>query len=438
MTSVKNQPQTATVASGEPAQRTDALAAGRCARNDEPAGRLGLLYVPKRTANPLTCENVYQPKFASSDLIDSAAALFNQDEAAGQFARFITVSPGTVQLSTHEVGSILSSTQIPFDRLPDREESNRLASNEFWTANEPDSPRGTVKQWTERSRARMVKSICELDLSDWLKPGVLPALVTLTLPGDWLRYAPDAASWHRLIKIFRQRYQRAWGEPLRGIYKREFQGRGAPHAHIFMVPPLGKAVNGMIFRDWLSLTWAEVVGASGDEFRKHRAAGTGIDYAEAVNMRDPRRLAVYFLKSGELATSKHSAKAYQNVAPAQWLEGEKASAGRFWFIWGLEKKKTSVEISNDDWIQARRILRNWYRSKRLTKKVSRPRQRFDTATGELVRTFSRKTTVRRELFKGANGGWVSVNFGPGFASDLARALALLHTACDALHIKDVT
>ena len=64
-----------------------------------------------------------------------------------------------------------------------------------------------------------------------------------------------------------------------------------------------------------------------------------------------------------------------------------------------------------------RILRRWYRAKRLAKRVRR--QRIDQATGRVT---YRTTTVRKKLFF-ANRGFVTVNDGPAMASQLARYLS---------------
>ena len=53
------------------------------------------------------------------------------------------------------------------------------------------------------------------------------------------------------------------------------------------------------FRRWLSITWADIVAhPDPEQRRKHRAAGTGVDYAEGIRLTDPRRMAVYFAKYG--------------------------------------------------------------------------------------------------------------------------------------------
>ena len=123
-----------------------------------------------------------------------------------------------------------------------------------------------------------------------------------------------------------KRYQRAWGEPLRGPWKKEFQRRGAPHFHISTTPPMGFTTvtgkNGetveVDFRHWLSLTWADIVDhPDTEQYRRHVAAGTGVDYAQGLTLTDPRRMAVYFAKyevSGD--------KEYQHRVPSEWLHTE--------------------------------------------------------------------------------------------------------------------
>jgi hypothetical protein len=69
------------------------------------------------------------------------------------------------------------------------------------------------------------------------------------------------------------------------------------------------------FRRWLSITWADIVAhPDHEELRKHRAAGTGVDYAEGIRLNDPRRMAVYFAKYGTTGR-----KDYQHHVPREWL-----------------------------------------------------------------------------------------------------------------------
>jgi hypothetical protein len=152
----------------------------------------------------------------------------------------------------------------------------------------------------------------------------LPAMLTLTYPGDWLPVAPDGETVKRQFNALCRRYERAWGEPLIGVWKLEFQGRGAPHFHVSTTPPMGfTAITDPVtgeerlvdFRTWLSITWADVVAhPDPEQHRRHRAAGTEVDYAEGIKLTDPRRMAMYFAKYGT-----RGRKDYQHRVPEEWL-----------------------------------------------------------------------------------------------------------------------
>ncbi len=72
-------------------------------------------------------------------------------------------------------------------------------------------------------------------------------------------------------------------------------------------------------------------------------------------------------------------------------------------------------------IAAGRTLRRWYRAKGLTTRISV--QRVEQATG---RVYYRSCRTRKQLFR-QNRGFLTVNDGPAFASQLARYLAGLVT-----------
>lgn len=279
--------------------------------------------------------------------------------------------------------------------------------------------RGSITGWSAKSRARMVRTLAELDYQPMLVDGV-PAMTTLTLPGDWVTVAPDARTFKALVARFRKRYARAWGGPLNGVWKLEFQRRGAPHLHIFHVPPTGSAA---AFRDgpelrykaWLSQTWADVVAhPDPTERANHLRAGTGVDYREGIRASDPRRLAIYFSKHGQFA-----AKEYQNEGPAEWAEG---GIGRVWGYWGLEKAREIVEVSPDDALAAVRLLRRWNAAQRPITSMEVWRARVDRRTGE-VRYRRRKVRRRIKRLRGS-AGFLTVNDGANMAAYVGRYLSL--------------
>ncbi len=313
--------------------------------------------------------------------------------------------------------------------------------DEAW--HEPEGGVSRLREWSAKSRARMVQRLGELDYSPLFADRGVPAMVTLTYPGDWLAVVPSASVAQRHVGLLRKRWLRRWGSPLVGVWKREFQDRGAPHFHIECTPP-----DDPEFPAWLSRTWAEIVdaawcgawcwdaGLGGEgrpccEFGRHLVAGTGVDYAEGARATDPKRLAVYFAKH-----SGFSSKEYQNTVPWAWLHepacedtgcdgcsGE--GSGRFWGVWGLKRAVASVEVAPD---VARAVWRTVARHAHANRYyVSRPvwrkvySERLDTTTGELVTSWRwRKRSSKRPVQRGRGAaGFVMVNDGPAFAAQLA-------------------
>jgi hypothetical protein len=293
----------------------------------------------------------------------------------------------------------------------------------------PPAPpvRQRIHAWSRKSRSNMCRKLCELDYAPlFADPKRMPALLTLTYSEQWEVIVPDGSVFKSHLWAFRRRWLRAWGEPLRGPWKQEFQRRGAPHAHILTVPPHGHARSaldrwghpvvgaGMTFRRWLSAVWADVVDCPAqtrENFRRNLAAGTNIDFAEGLRASDPKRVAVYFTKHGSFAS-----KEYQNRVPAAWSEPGKGP-GRFWGVWGLRPATRIVELEPAIHLQAARIARRWARAQGTTREVRVPRG-IDVTTGRL--TLRR---VRRRVTRMPNGvGWVSVNDGATFTAQLARAL----------------
>jgi hypothetical protein len=280
-------------------------------------------------------------------------------------------------------------------------------------------------------------------------------MLTLTYPGDWLAVAPSNEVVRRHVRLLEKRWNREWGvwadasgklraNPFVATWKREFQARGAPHYHYLVAPPESPD-----FPQWLSETWADIVGSDwcghacwtvwkgGDNYvevapagkgdpccerGRHVMAGTGIDYREGARAVDPRRLAVYFAKHGA-----YGAKEYQNEAPAEWLEN--GGAGRFWGVIGLSAAVAAVEVDPVTAQAVARILRRLEYSKRYRQQLRILRckchTRVDKTTGELPakhrQACFRWNTVVVRRFRGSLG-YVIVNDAPSLAAGLARAV----------------
>ncbi len=397
----------------------------------------------------------------------------------------IVVSPGVFRVRTRDYARGERTHERAVDR---RRKDSEIAATWEGEIPEPLPTRGTITAWTRKSRARLVERLSDLDYTRLYgqfhicagcrheydehldrcprcrdtgrttedRRGRLPAMLTLTYPGDWLTVAPTADAATKHFQALVKRYARAWGEPLRGSWKKEFQRRGAPHFHLSTTPPMGTTVvpdpeTGqpirVDFRRWLSITWAAIVAhPDPEQRRRHLAAGTGVDYAQGIKLTGPRRMAVYFAKYGT-----GGSKEYQHQVPAEWLTTvcvctdcgagydsdchecpdcgcpdadvvEEGSVGRFWGYRGLHRELAVRQVTPDVGIAAGRIARRWYRAKRLTKTITVPR--VEQSTG---RVRYRRTTVRKQLFRHGRG-FVCVNDGSAFAECLAPYLRTVGTS----------
>jgi hypothetical protein len=181
------------------------------------------------------------------------------------------------------------------------------------------SPRGPVDGWSAKSRRNFLRTVAGLDM-----PGRW-GMLTLTLPGAWLEFAPDPARFKAALKALRQRYVRRFGEAeWSALWKLEFQRRGAPHFHVGL--RLGDSDRDRERAEFLRVAWHEVV--CHDQRNRHgRCPGTScvhrdhlrhgarldFEYADRIR-RAGKALAGYFAKHGVWAS-----KAYQHERPGQLL-----------------------------------------------------------------------------------------------------------------------
>lgn len=326
-------------------------------------------------------------------------------------------------------------------------------------------PTREITGWSRKSRSNMIYTLAVLDWSPLLSATGIPAMSTLTYPGDWYTVAPDGKTSKGHLRAFFKRYERAWGVEWIGVWKMEFQKRGAVHYHLYSVPPPGRAGDvrraqhaaelaawqaakdaghnvgrkpyyrrvpgdGLPYREWLSLVWAEIVNhPDPEQFQNHLKAGTAVDYAEGMRTSDPKRLALYFAKHGT-----YSAKEYQHTVPEEWREPGKGP-GRFWGYRGksLKPLTAAVEIDWDEYQLISRTLRRlsrraqiWdpttgrHRWVKAMRQVKVPRGiKVDTETGEV--TYRQMRTVRRPVQRfSRTSGFLCVNDGPAMARILSR------------------
>jgi hypothetical protein len=173
----------------------------------------------------------------------------------------------------------------------------------------------------------------EFSALPWEILGTRPAMITLTYPGDWALYVPHAREFARHREALKERWRKKWGPPI-GVWIAEFQGRGAPHLHLYLGLPDGvrdedymelqsrtmrrkrreydlgayearrrtPPVSGE-FGEWLRTVWWEIVGSG---LPAHHKRGVDIAVAffsdQAESETDRVKVAEYFWReSGKWA-----------------------------------------------------------------------------------------------------------------------------------------
>jgi hypothetical protein len=334
-------------------------------------------------------EGIYEPDFASAEQVQAAADRLPSIPIRGphDFADRYTVSlsPGSVKIAKQ-----LGDPKPPSAKY---------------------KAKSQITEWSRKSRANMVAVLATLDYSPMLTDGLtIPAMLTLTYPNDWETVAPDGSAAQRHLNLFRKRFERKYSpdKPMMALWKMEFQRRGAPHFHLFMVPPADPD-----FMSWVSETWADVVAhPDAEERRKHVLAGTGLDYSPGLRSTDVKRLSTYFAKHN--SSNYSSSKEYQNRPPQLWLDAGKI--GRFWGRWGLSPLVAKVEVSHEDAIYASRLLRRWAKANAQPRIVMVPRT--NTRTGEIRMRRIRRVPKRMR----GTSGFLVVEDGSIMGQLIANAL----------------
>ena len=234
-----------------------------------------------------------------------------------------------------------------------------------------------IYEFSARAKLRMMAYIAAVDWTRHRHPDENLLYLDLTYPDAWRDCAPTPDAVQAHFKAFCQRFKRATGRPMRCIWVREFQDRGASHFHLLVLWP--KTIKGRPSKVWLSRTWYQIVG-SGDP--RHLRAGTRINFEEALRGAvDPKRAAAYFAGYCE------KDKAYQHRAPEGWANPN-GSVGAFSGHRGLSIATAEIGITPETDIEIRRMMRRYIASqKRITeRKVARQVQRrfVEITTGETI------------------------------------------------------
>src|SRR5690606_16866759 len=165
------------------------------------AGRLGLVICAKtgRTSERPRSETrdfrgIWRPRFPGADLVSVAAGMLPRADRwqGDEGPRWhITIAPGAVRVGTTD--------RARWERTAEREQeaTRKLVDHlaRHWDREgdfpaEPEPSREIVG-WSRKSRANMVRALCELDYEPFFTDPSRPlAMLTLTYPGDWETVAP--------------------------------------------------------------------------------------------------------------------------------------------------------------------------------------------------------------------------------------------------------
>jgi hypothetical protein len=180
-----------------------------------------------------------------------------------------------------------------------------------------------------------------------------PIVVTLTYPGEWREWVPNAGVFEAHRRAFVMRWTRRYGNPS-GLWVKEFQKEGRPHLHLLVdlpssvsaaeyeglrqrtllrqrleswhgkrsgrakLPTIGYQSSGEYqgqdfggeFAYWLREAWSSVVGTHGRTRHHH---GRGVDVTVVSWSEEARRAAAWEKVSDYLA--KEASKWGQKVVP---------------------------------------------------------------------------------------------------------------------------
>lgn len=204
---------------------------------------------------------------------------------------------------------------------------------------EKDCGRDIVTIWSRKSRARLLQQVSAID---WDSLRVVQIVLT------WGQRAPvNGLEAHKQVEAFWYSWQRKWGFRPKLVWKKEFQKRGVIHYTMYAVLPAWMDFGEL--NRWVHVRWYEIAGY-GDENHLWR----GADCREYVGS------PVAYLMKECFAQGKE----YQNIPPPGF------HTGRWWgFIGGLRPIWDEQELSFEQGVKVRRLMRGYLRSKGYRSKV---------------------------------------------------------------------
>jgi len=118
--------------------------------------------------------------------------------------------------------------------------------------------RGVVKEFSAGSRRRLMGKLASLDRDEVMDRNRLlkPIFITLTYGQSWP--GPDESKRH--LRALVRRIERA-SDRISGIWRMEFQERGAPHFHLMVFGAVGTGEKRYVFtKEDIKRMWGAVIG----------------------------------------------------------------------------------------------------------------------------------------------------------------------------------
>jgi len=154
--------------------------------------------------------------------------------------------------------------------------------------------RGDIQVFSAESRFRLFRLIHKLEFSQ-------VTFCTLTYPKD---FPTEAKVYKGHLKEYHRRFDKKYG-PIPGVWRLEYQKRGAPHYHIMYLDCPFIPID-----DWCNL-WADVVGSSDPNHRK-----IGVDVKLVTGGKESKLVCHYLAKY--VAKTDNRLKDCILIKPGRW------------------------------------------------------------------------------------------------------------------------
>ena len=209
--------------------------------------------------------------------------------------------------------------------------------------------RGNITYFSQRSRKRLLELVSKID-KGWINPESV-LFITLTAPAMGWRDVPGHKWKARLNNFLTQLRQKYGAKGLCGIWRLEFQRRGAPHFHLV-------TYNTFICKDWVAEKWNTICGInlSFKEKQKHLQAGTQVAIAREWNAIND-----YFSKTMAYVAKKSENWRIKDESVLDWMK----SFGKHWGVIGRDMIKEMTHIvvrefsSAKQFYQVRRFIKSY-------------------------------------------------------------------------------